>query len=350
MKVSAVITTYNGEKYIESQILSIINQTRAVDEIIIGDDASSDKTVTIIKSCLKLCNTKSVLLENKVNTGLNKNMKNVLAHTTGDIIIFADQDDLWHKDKVKRMVETFENNTDIQGLLTGFKCIDENGDIIFNNSNKDDNVWLGNIPINGLTEISLESIVQYNCGPGCTLAVKRGVVETYLRSESKLIHDWQCCIISAIIGKLFYLPDVLTFYRQGNNTIGFPLTSRMNENINLFSKVKILLCSAKYWFLDLKQETDNTGIVHISSKTLELIASACQIQPEDRLTEYLKFEHDLTTALTTRNLFRYLNVRQKYKNQVYNQMRVYSFWNRCDWTFQHLRIIFDKNFLKSNNS
>ena len=48
MKISVVMTTYNGEKYVEEQLDSIRVQTRKADEVLIFDDQSSDKTVKII--------------------------------------------------------------------------------------------------------------------------------------------------------------------------------------------------------------------------------------------------------------------------------------------------------------
>ena len=53
MKISIAMTTYNGEAYIEKQIISILNQTRKVDEIIICDDCSTDATVTILEHVLQ---------------------------------------------------------------------------------------------------------------------------------------------------------------------------------------------------------------------------------------------------------------------------------------------------------
>ena len=49
MKISIVMTTYNGETYIEKQIISLLEQSRKADEIIICDDVSSDDTVNIIQ-------------------------------------------------------------------------------------------------------------------------------------------------------------------------------------------------------------------------------------------------------------------------------------------------------------
>ena len=49
MKTSVAMCTYNGEKYIKKQLESILNQTLTIDEIVICDDGSNDKTIEIIK-------------------------------------------------------------------------------------------------------------------------------------------------------------------------------------------------------------------------------------------------------------------------------------------------------------
>ena len=46
--ISVVVASFNGAKYIEEQILSILNQSEKVDEIIVSDDCSSDETIGII--------------------------------------------------------------------------------------------------------------------------------------------------------------------------------------------------------------------------------------------------------------------------------------------------------------
>lgn len=51
--VSIVLCTYNGEKYIEEQLNSLINQTYDYDEIIVQDDASTDRTFDIVTTMAK---------------------------------------------------------------------------------------------------------------------------------------------------------------------------------------------------------------------------------------------------------------------------------------------------------
>lgn len=53
IKISVIMATYNGEKYLEKQLISIANQTVQADEVLIFDDCSSDSTVEIIKDFIR---------------------------------------------------------------------------------------------------------------------------------------------------------------------------------------------------------------------------------------------------------------------------------------------------------
>lgn len=52
LTISVVLCTYNGEKYIEEQLHSILSQKRPVDEIIILDDGSTDHTIDIAEKSI----------------------------------------------------------------------------------------------------------------------------------------------------------------------------------------------------------------------------------------------------------------------------------------------------------
>ena len=106
MKISVVMTTYNGEKYVEEQLDSIRVQTRKADEVLIFDDQSSDKTVKIIQHYIddnKLNNWKITV--NAVNKGWRKNFFDGIQETSGDVIFLCDQDDIWVPDKIEKIQE-----------------------------------------------------------------------------------------------------------------------------------------------------------------------------------------------------------------------------------------------------
>lgn len=102
--VSIVIATYNGEKYLEEQLNSIVHQTYQNLEIIAIDDCSHDQTPTILEKYAAQHPNMRVV-RNTTNLGYVKNFEKGCALTTGDYISFCDQDDVWDLDKTKLLME-----------------------------------------------------------------------------------------------------------------------------------------------------------------------------------------------------------------------------------------------------
>ena len=75
MTISVALAAYNGEKYIKEQLKSILNQNVPVDEIVICDDRSNDKTTAIIEELLIEYPNKISLHKNQVNLGSSKNFE-----------------------------------------------------------------------------------------------------------------------------------------------------------------------------------------------------------------------------------------------------------------------------------
>lgn len=129
MSISVIISTYNGENFIEEQLKSIYIQTVQPDEVIIRDDGSSDKTVDICEDFIKRNSCKNwKLIKNEVNIGWAENFIEGFRQSECDIIFPCDQDDIWIKNKIESMSKMMEENKDI-GLLIGghIKQIEHNG-------------------------------------------------------------------------------------------------------------------------------------------------------------------------------------------------------------------------------
>lgn len=121
MKISVVISTYNGEKYIEEELESVRLQTKQPDEVLIFDDISSDRTFEV---CEDLINKNRLngwkVIQNKENKGWRRNFMEGIAESTGDLIFISDQDDEWAKNKIEIMTKVMERDKNILLLTSDF--------------------------------------------------------------------------------------------------------------------------------------------------------------------------------------------------------------------------------------
>lgn len=106
MKVSAIITTYNSEKYIRRTINSILNQENVTKdfelEIIVIDDNSNDNTCQIIREEYKTV----LFVQNTINSGGPNKGRNIgMNMATGDYICIVDHDDEWLPNKISEQLK-----------------------------------------------------------------------------------------------------------------------------------------------------------------------------------------------------------------------------------------------------
>ena len=102
-RVSVLMSTYNGEKYLHEQINSILGQQGVEIHLLIRDDGSSDGTVEICKEYAKKYN--QITFYQGENLGVGKSFLDLLKHAPdADYYSFADQDDVWLEDKIIRAV------------------------------------------------------------------------------------------------------------------------------------------------------------------------------------------------------------------------------------------------------
>lgn len=127
MKISLVMATYNGAKYLNEQLDSIKNQTLKLDEVIIVDDVSTDDTSYLVEKYISNHQLNWMFIKNEKNLGYKGNFKKGLAHARGDVIFLCDQDDIWHLDKVERMVEVLNHHPEIKTLASSFNFVDGQG-------------------------------------------------------------------------------------------------------------------------------------------------------------------------------------------------------------------------------
>jgi glycosyltransferase involved in cell wall biosynthesis len=128
--ISVCMAAYNGERYIEAQLRSILPQLASTDEIVIVDDASQDATVDVIKRLnQEIVNNhdapRIILVRRGSNQGLVATFEAALRSATGDVLFLCDNDDLWAPQKVSKVLEVFAKRPEVKVVSTGLTLIDE---------------------------------------------------------------------------------------------------------------------------------------------------------------------------------------------------------------------------------
>ncbi len=220
--VSIVMTTYNGEKYLEQQIVSILSSTYQDFELYIVDDGSQDNTMEILNRYKEKYPDKIHLSRNETNLGVTLNFLNAVSKTTSEYIMLCDQDDVWKVDKiaktlkrVKQMEVQFAKELPI-AVFTDAYVVDENLNIIYESFFRS-----GRLDPR-LTDLS--HLLMENKLIGCTVMINQAV-RRILRScplpKRARLHDGWLGLIAASVGKIGFIKEPTLFYRQhGANVVG----------------------------------------------------------------------------------------------------------------------------------
>lgn len=128
MTVGVAVALYNGKKFIRCQLDCLRDQSQSPDKVVLCDDGSKDGTVEIVREYISEYGLQArwELVENSQNLGYARNFYKAMNLCATDLIFLCDQDDLWEKDKIKRMTKLMEEHPEINVLSCRFGIIDAN--------------------------------------------------------------------------------------------------------------------------------------------------------------------------------------------------------------------------------
>jgi glycosyltransferase involved in cell wall biosynthesis len=104
MRISVVLPVYDGERFLAETLDSLRAQTRRADEVVAVDDGSTDRSAEILADCGE------IELIRQIHAGVAEARNAGVARTTGDVIVFLDQDDVWHPERVARAAVALESD------------------------------------------------------------------------------------------------------------------------------------------------------------------------------------------------------------------------------------------------
>ncbi len=229
MKLSICMATHNGGRFLKEQMDSILSQLKADDELIISDDNSFDDTIEIIQACQ---DNRIKLLRSKKFNNPAKNFEHALPSCKNEIIFLADQDDVWHLNKIKVMTEAL-GECDL--AVSDCRIVDEHLKTIapsFFELNKSKNGLLHNL---------LKSSFV-----GCCMAFHRYVLDKAIPFPNEItMHDQWIGLIAQKYFNVKFIPHILVDHRRhGTNystTGGRSNNSFRKKVISRVKLVKMLL-------------------------------------------------------------------------------------------------------------
>lgn len=220
--ISIALCTYNGEKYIEKQLDSLVSQSYTPIEIVISDDSSTDGTWNILEKYAAVYPFIK-LFKSRINLGFTKNFEQAISFCNGDFIALSDQDDIWDIDKLSIL---YNELGDSDLIYHDSNFIDENDNPILGKKMSDHyNTYDGssNLPF-----------LISNCAAGHAMMFKKTLTQKFLPFKDGYYHDWWIIFVAATFGKIKSIPDVLVRYRQHDlsitDSLSLKATSTMDRN------------------------------------------------------------------------------------------------------------------------
>lgn len=232
-RISVVMATYNGERFIAQQLDSILNQTTPPDEIIIADDGSTDGTIAIAEE-YRSRHPIIKVTRNSRNLGVNANFLKAIEASTGDFIFTSDQDDLWRHDKINKMVQMWKGES---LLYSDAQVIDQEGRII----EPSEISWFRQTPIQGRHPLYF---FFKNSVSGHNLMLTRGLAESLIRTGVEIdgmMYDQWFALVASLKDGIGYVPETLCQHRiHARNHHNNPVLRRDQKKMGRLKPLKRL--------------------------------------------------------------------------------------------------------------
>lgn len=230
-KIAILLSTYNGEAFVDTQIASLLAQENVEVTIFARDDGSRDATPSILQQYAVTHHNVHVTLGK--NQGVIASFYSLLevVNQDFDYYAFADQDDYWHPKKMISAVEMLQQYQPNQPLLycSALEYVDSS---------------LQHLGWSNLNfKPSFGNAIVENIITGCTavfnLSLKQLAVE--YRPKQAVMHDWWLYLLATAFGQVAYDAKSYIQYRQHNaNVVG-----AAPNFISLWKRRLIVLCQRK---------------------------------------------------------------------------------------------------------
>lgn len=209
ISVSVVLCTYNGSRFIEEQVNSILTQTYPIQELIISDDASTDSTPELLQKLARQDSRIRLVMQQK-NLGFSENFQQAMMMANAALVAPADQDDVWHPEKITRMVAAFAADASV----------------IYCDSVKFTQA-IPSAPKASLKNKRMEGsdpryISVYNTVSGHAMLIRKTLLATALPLPEGVYYDWWLAAVAMAKDRVQFFPEILVYQRAHDSNVTLP--------------------------------------------------------------------------------------------------------------------------------
>lgn len=232
LTISVALCTCNGEKYLREQLESIARQTCQPDELVVCDDASTDRTIEIIRDFSETASFPVRLFVNEKRLGSGRNFERAIGLCQRDVIALSDQDDVWAMSKLDSVKSFFNCYPDTDALFTDAEIVDQAL------QPKGYRLWDAiKFSVKERREVEdgdvIHTLLRHNVVTGATMAFRAELRPLVLPVPEGVVHDAWIALLAAVAGQVRIISLPLILYRQHNaNQIGvtkFSLAERIQR-------------------------------------------------------------------------------------------------------------------------
>lgn len=239
-QITVLLATYNGSKYVRQMIDSVLAQDYGDFHLVLSDDGSKDDTLQILEEYAGKYPQKVTHYRSGMRFG---NAQDHFMHLLDQFhetsyIMFCDQDDYWHPDKMRKTLEKMQQieKAGLPAMVhTDLRVVD--GDL-----NQMDPSFMHFSKLRG-DRLALNQLLVQNVVTGCTMMINKELADlacSRMPKEPILMHDWWLALIASAMGTTGYLDEATIDYRQhGNNVVGAKNTRSVKYIANKLRENKI---------------------------------------------------------------------------------------------------------------
>ncbi|MDR1005480.1 MAG: glycosyltransferase [Bacteroidales bacterium] len=257
-QITILLATFNGEKYVEQQIESIIKQSFKDWNLIIHDDGSTDNTLSIIRKWQEI-DTRIKIIEDKiVFCSSAANFMHLLTFATSDFVMFCDQDDVWLENKLQVMYDV---------IITKNNALPQ---VVYANAE----IWNADGTFNGKIPFwepkHLRDTLFLNGGiHGCVSIFNSKILTLMLEQKhTPAMHDHLLLLVGLAFGEVTYMDDVVLWFRRHPQAVTNGTEIKKSRLASLLNCANFPVIDCKHYIGVLHFYQDYNKLFNDSQRTL----------------------------------------------------------------------------------